>query len=215
MLTGDRFSALPELRRRVPRRPHTAVCRSEWYPGDYVRAWQPRSRSTASTRRRAVSWRNRCGWTWATSARRPRIANGTIRSLWPLPFLIEACPERGCSLRSDHVKLTSSSTRRPVFNRVVTMASTMDPARSASRRSRWRSSGLNPWGASGWLAIGLSLAVGFVLTRPVPSPAIETLDRRQRGIHRCRLLAVGELSAVLAHIMAGRVDEVGTVLLPQ
>jgi hypothetical protein len=62
--------------------------------------------------------------------------NGTMRALSPVPRLMKAVPERGCTTRSDHVRLTSSSTRSPVFNSVVTIASAIGPARSASRRSR-------------------------------------------------------------------------------
>src|SRR5262249_38464983 len=49
----------------------------------------------------------------------------------------------------------------------------------------------------------------------IPSPAIEALERRQRSVYGCRLLPVGESSAILAQVVAGRVDQVGTVLFAQ
>ena len=143
------------------------------------------------------------------------LFNGTMRALSPLPRLTRALPERGCKATSDHVRLMSSSTRSPVFKSVVTMASAIGPAHSASRRSRCRSIAVKPWGANGWLAIGFSLTVGSVLRRSVSGPPIEALQGRQGGIHRCRLLSLGQSSAVLAQIVTRRIDESGAVLLAQ
>jgi hypothetical protein len=67
----------------------------------------------------------------------------------------------------DPVRLTRSSTRSPVFGGVVTLASTVGPARSASRLSRWRSMGVNPCGANGRTGDRLQLGGAIVFTRPV------------------------------------------------
>jgi len=47
----------------------------------------------------------------------------------------------------------------------VTIASAIGPARSASRLSRWRSTGVKPLGAKDWLASCLALAVGSAFIR--------------------------------------------------
>lgn len=52
-------------------------------------------------------------------------------------------------------------------------------------------------------------------TPGLSSPPIKPPQRCQGGVHRGGLLSFGEARAVVAQIVAGRLDEIGLILLPQ
>jgi hypothetical protein len=73
-----------------------------------------------------------------------------------------------------------------------------------------------PLGCQRLAGDGLELGCGVRLhAAGIPSPAIEALQGSECRVDGCWLLPDGESSAILAQVMAGGVDQVGTVLLAQ